>query len=107
MKKPKQILVTGGAGYIGSVLSRKLTDLGYRVVILDNFTYTDIGIKDIVGRPDVRIIQADIRDLAAVRQGVKDTDCIIHLAAVANDPSGELDPRLTQEINWQVYPMLL
>jgi len=107
MKNAKQILITGGAGYIGSVLSKKLIASGYGIVILDNFTYTDMGIREIIRDPRVSVINGDIRDISAVRQSLKDVDCVIHLAAVANDPSGQLDPRLTQEVNYEVYPMLL
>ncbi|MDY6953918.1 MAG: NAD-dependent epimerase/dehydratase family protein, partial [Thermodesulfobacteriota bacterium] len=107
MKKAKRILVTGGAGYIGSVLSRKLVNLGYWIVILDNFSYTDMGIKSILGHPRLTVVNGDIRDVVAVRQSLKDADCVIHLAAVANDPSGQLDPRLTREVNYEAYGLLL
>lgn len=86
-----RILVTGGAGYKGSVLVPKLLSLGHDVTILDTFWF---GIH-IPPHPRLRLVERDIR------QGV---DCsrqeaIIHLAGIANDPCGELDAKLTWEVN--------
>jgi len=103
----KRILITGGAGYIGSVLTRKLISLGYEVVVLDSFFYSDIGIGDIVGHPALHVINGDIRDHGSVRQGLDGADHVVHLAAMANDPSAELDLNLTRQINLEIYPVLL
>ena len=101
------ILITGGAGYIGSVLTRKLIFLGYEVVVLDSFLYSDIGISDIVGHPALHVISGDIRDPGSLRQGLDGADYVVHLAAMANDPSAELDLNLTRQINLEIYPVLL
>src|ERR1700737_2967366 len=103
----KRILITGGAGYIGSVLTKKLLHRGYEIVILDNFFYTDIGIRDISHHPQLRVVNGDIRDLHFLKQSLAGVDCVIHLAAIANDPSAELDVRLTRQINLESYPVLL
>jgi nucleoside-diphosphate-sugar epimerase len=102
-----RVLVTGGAGYIGSVLTRKLVEGGFQVTVLDNLTYTDIGLRDLKSDARLRLVVGDIRDGAAVREAVAGADALVHLAAVANDPSGELDPRLTEEVNLLSYPGLL
>lgn len=82
------ILVTGGAGYIGSILVRKLLDKGERVRILETLFFTDIGIKDI--KDKVEIIIKDIRDVdESVLEGV---DTVIHLAGLSNDPTAEYNP---------------
>ena len=103
----KRILITGGAGYIGSVLTKKLLDLGYEVVILDTFFYTDIGIRAFRDHPSLSIFVADLRDNKALKESLSGIDCVIHLAALSNDPSAALDPALTRQINLETYPVLL
>ena len=103
----ERILITGGAGYIGSVLTKKLLHRGCEIVILDNCSYTDIGIKDIRNHPEFRMVSGDIRDFHSVKQSLAGVDCVIHLAAIANDPSAELDVKLTRQINLETYPVLL
>lgn len=103
----RRILVTGGAGYIGSILTQKLLGHGYEVTILDNFTFSDIGIRHLRSHPRLTILSGDIRDQTAVQEAVKNVYCVIHLAAIANDPSGELDPQLTRSINLDAYEPLL
>src|SRR5215468_10004314 len=103
----KRILVTGGAGYIGSVLSRKLLESGYEVTILDALVYSDAGIRRFRDNPHFRLIHADICERAALKSSLTGVDCVMHLAAIANDPSGELDRALTRRVNLDSYPMLL
>jgi nucleoside-diphosphate-sugar epimerase len=103
----KRILVTGGAGYIGSVLTRKLLNAGYEVVIFDTFFYTDIGIRELGHHPALSIFASDIRDIGSLRESLANTGCVIHLAALANDPSAAIDPELTRQINLESYPTLL
>lgn len=103
----KRILITGGAGYIGSVLTSKLVKLGHEVVVLDTFLFTDAGLHGIRHSPLLRIVRGDIRDLAAVKDSLTAVDCVIHLAALANDPAGELDLELTRQINLESYRSLL
>lgn len=107
MLSKERILVTGGAGYIGSVLTEKLLIKGYNVVVLDNFTYTDMGIRHLYGNPNLTVIRGDIRDREIFQGTLKEVEYIIHLAAIANDPSGELDPELTRSVNYRVYPLIL
>jgi len=103
----KRILITGGAGYIGSILTNKLLKLGFEVVVLDTFFYTDIGLSNLVNHPLLRVVKGDIRDPGALKTGLTGVNCIIHLAALANDPSAELDLTLTRQINLDSYPALL
>ncbi|MCE3259186.1 MAG: NAD-dependent epimerase/dehydratase [Bacteroidetes bacterium] len=107
MKEIKRILVTGGAGYIGSVLVPKLLKAGFDVVVYDNLTYTDAGIRGFLGHSSFTFTEGDIRDIDKLKKSLKDVDCVIHLAAISNDPSAELDQSLTREINYEAYLPLI
>lgn len=104
----KTVLVTGGAGYIGSVFCKKLVENGYNVKIIDRFLFGNKGIKDIVDK--IKVYEFDIRKLdgdmvysASGREILdeifKDVDIIFHLAAIANDPMGLLNPEATNSTN--------
>ncbi len=101
------ILVTGGAGYIGSVLCEKLSKRNCKVFILDRLLYGDPGVRHLLDNKNVFLIEGDIRDKSLLRSSLKDIDHVIHLAAIANDPSGELNPDLTREINFSIYDFFL
>ena len=96
----KNILITGGAGYVGSVLAPKLLNAGYNVTIIDTLYFTDIGIKSILSHSKLKMIQGDIRNTSTVQSALKGIDAVIHLASISNDPSSDLDPQLTQEVNF-------
>jgi nucleoside-diphosphate-sugar epimerase len=88
------VLVTGGAGYIGCVLTGRLLERGYRVRILDRLYWGEEPLKQFEGR--IELVSADVRDMpASAFDGV---DAVIHLAGLSNDPTAEYDP----EANWQM-----
>lgn len=91
-----RILVTGNLGYVGSVLSPHLANMGYEVVGLDSGFFEDC----IVGEKpaDVPTIKKDVRDVTA--EDVAGFEAVVHLAALSNDPLGALDSGLTKEINF-------
>jgi len=92
-----KVLVTGGAGYIGSILTRTLLEKGYDVTVLDRMFFGADPIKDIADR--ITLIKDDIRWFKPdVLDGI---DSVFDLASLSNDPSGELDPRKTLEINYE------
>ena len=99
MNKLKSILVTGGAGYIGSVLTHKLVELGYNVRIIDSLIYGRDGISDLISKNSVELIEKDIRDEKTLNEAVKDIDCIIHLAAIVGDPLCKKIPIAAKQIN--------
>jgi nucleoside-diphosphate-sugar epimerase len=102
-----QIVITGGAGYLGSVLTRSFLAVGRRVVVLDNLSYGLVGLADVLDHPELEIVEADVRDAAAVRAATRGAEAVYHLAAIANDPSGDLDTALTRSINLESYGPLL
>jgi nucleoside-diphosphate-sugar epimerase len=89
------MLVTGDRGYIGTVLVGELMKRGYEVAGLDTDYFADCLLGS--GPPPYPRVSVDIRDISA--EHVKDVDGIIHLAALSNDPVGELAPALTDDIN--------
>ena len=88
------VVVTGGAGYIGSVLCQRLLDRGYRVRILDRLYWGRGPIGAIL--EEVELVEADVRDMPAT--ALDGVDAVIHLAGLSNDPTAEYDP----EANWQM-----
>lgn len=103
----KRVLVTGGAGYVGSVLVPKLLQSGYAVRVLDLFLYGDHVLDQVASDPNLEIIKGDLRDTALVRESVADCDAVIHLACISNDPSFELNPELGKSINHDTFRPLV
>lgn len=91
----KKVLVTGSEGYIGAVLIRKLIKQGYNVIGIDALYFGNIGIG--FQSKHYKLINADIRNIGKI--SFRGVDAIIHLAALSNDPLGELNPEITKDIN--------
>ncbi len=103
----KNILVTGGAGYVGSVLVEKLLKLKYHVRVIDLFIYDENSLNHIKDSNNLEIIKGDIRDAEVVDSVTKGMDTIIHLASISNDPTAELNEELTRSVNYDAYKLLL
>ena len=101
------VLVTGGAGYVGSALVPKLLGAGHRVTVLDLFLYGTEVFDRIRHNPNLREIKGDLRDPAAVAQALAGCDAVIHLACISNDPSFELNPELGKSINYDCFRPLV
>lgn len=96
----KKILVTGGAGFIGSNLIESLLGAGNRVVCLDNFsTGKKKNLKEFSGNPDFRLIEGDIRDLDTCHKSVRGIDIVLHQAALGSVPRSLADPVSTTDVN--------
>jgi nucleoside-diphosphate-sugar epimerase len=103
----QHVLVTGGAGYVGSVLVPSLLAKGYRVTVLDLYIYGDGALAEVRGHPELIEIRGDIRHAAVVEKAMAGVDAVIHLACISNDPSFELDPGLGKSINFDAFrPMV-
>jgi nucleoside-diphosphate-sugar epimerase/lipopolysaccharide/colanic/teichoic acid biosynthesis glycosyltransferase len=102
----RMVLVTGGAGYIGSWLVRKLLDRHYHVRVLDSFAYGGQGLTEIARHPRLEIIEGDIRHIGSVARAVKGADGVIALAALVGDAACDLDPEETEAINYESVRLL-
>lgn len=88
-----KFFVTGGCGYKGHVLVPKLLKRGYEVVVLDTLWFGNF----LTPHPNLKVIQGDVRDIDSI--DLDGVDGIIHLSSIANDPCGDLDPKLTWEVS--------
>ncbi len=107
MASTKRVLVTGGAGYVGSVLVPQLLAKGYAVRVLDLFIYGEESLAGVKGNPALELLKGDLRDEALVRKAVQDCEAVIHLACISNDPSVELNPDLSRTINFEAFKPLV
>lgn len=92
------VLIIGGAGYVGSQLVPSLIESGQSVKVFDTFWYGDEHLKSL-NSSKLSLIQADMRDVSKIKDSLKDVDQVIHLACISNDPSFDLNPALGQSIN--------
>ena len=99
MSRFSNILVTGGAGYIGSVLTNKLVSSNYNVKILDSLIFGRDGISDLVSNNSVNLFVDDIRNKKIIPDVLKQVDCVIHLAAIVGDPLCSKIPKAARQIN--------
>lgn len=109
-----RILVTGGFGYVGSRLTPHLLSRGHQVRVLDRMLYSRAGLESLGRDPSFpqwrerfECIEGDLRDGAVVARAVAGMGAVIHLAAISNDPTGELDEVLTRQVNFDALGMLL
>ncbi len=99
------VFVTGGAGYVGTVLVPKLIQAGYAVTVFDLFLFGDYLPPE---GPSLRKVKGDIRDVELLRKTLPGHEAVIHLACISNDPSFELNPALSRTINYECFePMVV
>jgi nucleoside-diphosphate-sugar epimerase len=95
MEKPKKILIVGGAGYVGSILTRELLERGYAVKIFDRLFFGTVGIDDI--KEKVELIIGDIRHVSSAI--LDDVEAVINVSGLSNDPTAEYNPEANYEMN--------
>ena len=103
----RQVLVTGGAGYVGARLVPSLIEAGYRVRVLDTCWYGTDVFGELANHPKLELVVGDIRDRDTVNASVNECTDVIHLACISNDPSYDLDPQLGEEINFTAFEPLV
>ena len=99
----RNVFVTGGAGYVGSVLVPKLLQKGHRVKVIDLYIYGEDVLSSVKGHPNLVEVKGDIRNKDLLRSETEGYDTVIHLACISNDPSYELDPALGKSINYDAF----
>jgi len=100
----QNIFITGGAGYVGAVLTPKLLSKGYKVTVLDLMIY---GEEVLPHHSHLKKVKGDIRDQKLLKKLLRGQDALIHLACISNDPSFELNPTLGKSINLDAFEPLV
>jgi nucleoside-diphosphate-sugar epimerase len=100
------VLVTGGAGYLGSVLCERLLDAGYRVTAVDNIMYQQRSLLYLCANPHFDFVSGDVRDKELMRRLVKGADVLIPLAAIVGAPACDRDPLLARSVNLEAVRLL-
>jgi nucleoside-diphosphate-sugar epimerase len=101
-----RILVTGGAGYIGSVLVPSLLGDGHEVIVVDSFMYGQASLLDCCVDPKLRIIRGDVRDERLVSELLPKVDAIFPLACLTGAPLCDKDPRMAEAVNHDAVKMI-
>ena len=96
----EKVLITGGAGYLGSTLSEYLLDSGYYVTVLDNLMYKQLSLLHLYKRENFNFILGDVRDKEFLQSLVREHDVIIPLAAIVGMPACEKNPQLATDVNY-------
>lgn len=107
MTTKRKVLVTGGAGYVGSVLVPRLLKLGHQVTVLDLYLYGHDVFDAVVDHPNLVQVVGDLRHQASIDKALAGCDTVIHLACISNDPSFELNPDLGKSINLDAFRPLV
>jgi nucleoside-diphosphate-sugar epimerase len=99
MSEGLNILITGGAGYIGSILTPALLEAGHRVVVLDNFLFRQLSLAHVCHHPNFDVVRGDARDEATLAPLVRQADVVIPLAALVGAPMCDMDKIAATTLN--------
>ncbi len=102
-----KVLITGGAGYIGSTLAPRLLAEGHGVRVLDTLLHGGNSLLPVWGHPRFDFVRADVRDRSAVERALERVDAVVHLAAIVGDPACSRDPEVAREVNLDASLALL
>ncbi|KPA15718.1 UDP-glucose 4-epimerase [Candidatus Magnetomorum sp. HK-1] len=104
---PLKILVTGGAGYIGSLLVPSLLSKGFQVTVIDNFMYRQTSLLDCCHFPELTLISGDVRNKSLIKKHLVSSDIIIPLACLTGAPICEKKPNSARQINYNAIDYML
>ena len=96
-----KILITGGAGYLGSVITGKMLVSGYQVTVLDKLVFNQVSLLPYTSNPNFKFIHGDVRNEVLLKKLCEDADVIIPLAAIVGFPACAAEPELAKEINFK------
>jgi nucleoside-diphosphate-sugar epimerase len=99
MENKMRILITGGAGYVGTALIPQLLKKNYKVTVFDNLMFGGDAILPFFRSPNFEFVKSDIRDKEKLKDSVKEADVIIHLAAIVGFPACRKEPELAKSVN--------
>ena len=102
-----KVLITGGAGYIGSVLVPELLEKNHEVIVIDNFFYSQTSLLDCVNNKNFTLIRGDARDEKLIFKYIQGVDFIIPLACIVGMPACSKDPILARSVNYEAIKMIL
>jgi len=102
----KTILVTGAAGYIGSVLVNQLLKKKYKVIGFDILNFGGESLLSVYNHPNFEFIKGDIRLKDEIEPVLQKVDAVVHLAAIVGDPACAKDPKISEETNWLATKMI-
>jgi len=102
----EDILIVGGAGYIGSVLTRQLLAAGYRVRILDLHLFGDASIVELKGHARLEVMHGDFRNVEDVVRALRGMDAVVHLGAIVGDPACAVDEETTIGVNYAAAKLM-
>lgn len=102
----ERVLVTGGAGYLGSILCEHLLDAGYRVTVVDNLIYGQASLFHLCAHPGFEFVRGDVREEDLMQRLVKEADIIIPLAAIVGAPACKQDPWLAKSVNLEAVQLI-
>ena len=94
-----RILLTGGAGYVGTALIPQLLEKGHRVRVFDNLMFGGDQLLPFFRDPSFEFIKGDIRNIDQLREAVKQQDVVVHLAAIVGYPACRKEPQLAESVN--------
>lgn len=103
----KNILVLGGAGYLGSIVVAQLLARGFKVRVLDSFLFGEEPLTEAKKHPNCELERGDVRDIGAVVQAMRGVDTVVHLAAIVGDQACDENKQLAMEVNRAATRMLV
>lgn len=102
-----KVLITGGAGYLGSTITEHLLSVGYNVTVLDNLTYKQLSLLHLFKNPKFNFVLGDVRNVQFLQKLVEEHDIIIPLAAIVGMPACKINPQLAVDVNYHQIENIL